>query len=320
MIPMQEYHETRLEKDLKELRERPALKTSITGLNNVLGGGLYAGLTIIAAVPSAGKTTLCIQIADDIARNESAAEGLPVLYYSLETSAAEMLARSCSREAAIIANLPAAENELQAEINNCFSAADFIYKAGGKNRIEAEMRYKSIEANLFFEDRAKPIFGSSNSVEADIIEINKSKGKRPAVIIDYLQLFSDRLDNGQKDERTALKLICSDLEKLAKQYHIQILCISSMNRDSYDKGKEFSSLHGSNSLEYSADVILTLDFSARGEGFNFDDEAAKPCRKMKIRTLKNRYAVQRGEAELDYLPRVNLFRDSPTISSTKKPF
>lgn len=323
MILMRVYHDMKLENDLKELRERQAVKTGIDSLDTLLGGGLYAGLTMIAAVPSAGKTTLCLQIADNIARNTNAKAGLPVIYYSLETSEAELLARSCSREAAILADLPTAENKLETALKNCFSATGFLYKAGGQNRIEAELRYKAIEENLYFESTAKPIRGLENSIENDILTVqNQKNGQTPIIVVDYLQLYSDRLDNGQKDERTALKILVSELVKLAKEYKTQVLCISSVNREAYRQDKTFNSLHGSNSIEYSADVVLTLDFSARQILDKYDEkcEAAKPCRKMKITMLKNRNGVQTGEIELDYLSRVNLFRDSPKIAVQKNPF
>lgn len=53
--------------------------TGIKKLDQMLGGGLYAGLTFLGARPGMGKSTFALQIASEIA-----AAGSPVLFYSLE--------------------------------------------------------------------------------------------------------------------------------------------------------------------------------------------------------------------------------------------
>ena len=66
--------------------------TGIKKLNQMLGGGLYAGLTFLGARPGMGKSTFALQIASEIA-----AAGSPVLFYSLEMPSVRMEAKILNR-------------------------------------------------------------------------------------------------------------------------------------------------------------------------------------------------------------------------------
>ena len=58
-------------------------------------GGLYAGLYVLAALSSLGKTTFALQIADQLAE-----QGADVLFFSLEQSTLEMVTKSIARQTA----------------------------------------------------------------------------------------------------------------------------------------------------------------------------------------------------------------------------
>ena len=66
--------------------------TGIKKLDQMLGGGLYAGLTFLGARPGMGKSTFALQIASEIA-----AAGSPVLFYSLEMPSVRMEAKILNR-------------------------------------------------------------------------------------------------------------------------------------------------------------------------------------------------------------------------------
>lgn len=57
------------------------IPTGFSGLDKVLNGGLTPGLTILGALSGLGKTTLALQIADQIA-----SRGENTLFVSLEMS------------------------------------------------------------------------------------------------------------------------------------------------------------------------------------------------------------------------------------------
>ncbi|MCL2355466.1 MAG: DnaB helicase C-terminal domain-containing protein, partial [Oscillospiraceae bacterium] len=69
--------------------EAPAIPTGFKNLDDALDGGLREGLYVLGAVPSLGKTTFALQIADYIAK-----QGRDVLIYSLEMTKIRLTARS----------------------------------------------------------------------------------------------------------------------------------------------------------------------------------------------------------------------------------
>ncbi|MDE7293294.1 MAG: toprim domain-containing protein, partial [Oscillospiraceae bacterium] len=71
----------------------PVCGTGFSALDRAVNGGLYAGLYVLGAASSVGKTTFLLQIADN-----AAAAGRDVLFFSLEQSRFELIAKSVSRE------------------------------------------------------------------------------------------------------------------------------------------------------------------------------------------------------------------------------
>ena len=70
----------------------PYIPTGFKNFDSILDGGLYEGVYILGAIPSLGKTTLALQIADQIAE-----AGEDVLIFSLEMARRELMAKSISR-------------------------------------------------------------------------------------------------------------------------------------------------------------------------------------------------------------------------------
>lgn len=68
------------------------MSTGIAGLDKALDGGLHAGLTVLGAVSSMGKTSLMLQMADTLA-----AAGRNVLFITIEMSRMELIAKSAVR-------------------------------------------------------------------------------------------------------------------------------------------------------------------------------------------------------------------------------
>ena len=75
-----------------------AIPTGFPALDRVLDGGLYEGLIAIGGISSLGKTSLIMQVADQVA-----AAGNDVLIFSLEMSRSQLMAKSISRHTAQLA-------------------------------------------------------------------------------------------------------------------------------------------------------------------------------------------------------------------------
>ena len=75
--------------------KKDTISTGFNNLDKVLDGGLSNSLYVIGAISSLGKTTFVIQIADYVA-----SQGQDVLFFSLEMSIYELIAKSISRHTA----------------------------------------------------------------------------------------------------------------------------------------------------------------------------------------------------------------------------
>ena len=78
---------------IESAAKRPILSTGFYDIDKALGGGLHTGLYVLGAVSSLGKTTFTLQIADNLAKADT-----DVLFFSLEQSKFELMAKSISRE------------------------------------------------------------------------------------------------------------------------------------------------------------------------------------------------------------------------------
>lgn len=151
----------------------------------------------------------------------------------------------------------------------------------------------------------------ASSVSADfIIQYTKNvskwfkaeqKTEHPSfvVIVDYLQILSSASEN---DNRTDKQIIDENIRKLwilSHEINVPVLVISSVNRDAYEKPISLSSFKESGNIEYTADLILGMQFELFGKGYSgnrkseisrlVDEEKAKNKRDIEIRVLKNRY-------------------------------
>ena len=66
------------------------IRTGFDKLDNLLNGGLPNGLITLGAIPSLGKTTFALQVADNMASMENT----KVLFFSLEMSKFDLISKS----------------------------------------------------------------------------------------------------------------------------------------------------------------------------------------------------------------------------------
>ena len=285
-----------------------AAGTGFAGLDRALNGGLYPGLYIFGAVSSLGKTTLLLQIADNIA-----ASGRDVLFFSLEQSRYELMSKSISRETLLFCR----ENRL-----NISNAKDNIQIADGRRWAEfdemgqyvvngAFERYGKYAPHLFIYE------GQGNISVADMedflrkyLSFGKKSGHSPVIIVDYLQILrseSDRISDKQAVDRniTALK-------QLSRDHDIPLLAVSSLNRSSYGRDVSMEAFKESGSIEYGADVLIGLQFEGAGDN-NFDMAAARSRspRHIELCILKNRNGrIPQHPLGFRYYPEFNCFEEN----------
>jgi len=195
-------------------------KTGFENLDIMLGGGLRTGLYCLGGMPSTGKTSFALQMADSLAKN-----GQAVLFFTVEMSAESLIAKSISRLTR--------DNEQSGNAEAVSTYA--LYDQTRTNEQTANIAYalelyKDIGYNLHFIE----CFDASWTAQKISTETNNYimlSGKKPIVIIDYLQIIPpSHIGKSMKDNVDNTAKI---FKQLASKSDIAIIVLSNMNRDSY---------------------------------------------------------------------------------------
>lgn len=271
-------------------------------------GGLSAGLYVLGAISSLGKTSFVLQLADQMAER-----GEDVLFFSLEMSRLELVTKSLARTAAKL-NPKQRINALQIRRGK----AD-VRKAIQKYKDTVGNRLSIIECDYDM---------SISAIVDHVRQYMKRTGTRPIIIIDYLQIIPMGGD-GKRGRREAIDNSVVGLRRFSREINSPVIVISSLNRMNYATPIAFESFKESGGIEYSADCILGMQLQVISTGADFQtdgkvaekrkaiDEAkqANP-RKIEIKCLKNRSFLPTFSIFFDYEPDIDTFTD--TGEPTKK--
>lgn len=274
-----------------------AIPTGFKELDNMLDDGLYEGLYILGAIPSIGKTSWLLQLCDQIAE-----KGQDILYFSLEMSKAELIAKSISR----LTYLNARNKSDAKTTRGILSGKCYIsYSIFEKDLIDYCIKqYQKYADHLYISEGFGDI-GVKEIYEA----VNKhieTTGNKPVVVIDYLQILAP-FDMKASDKQNTDKAVL-ELKRLSRDYKIPVVAISSFNRDNYLKEVSMIAFKESGAVEYSSDVLIGLQFKNQGEkDFDVDAEKAKEKREVEVKILKNRNGPTGGTIEFDYYCLFNYF-------------
>lgn len=282
---------------LKTMAKTPAIETGFNSLDGALDGGLYAGLYILGAITSIGKTTLIMQIADQIAKH-----GTDVIIFSLEMSKYELIARSISRESFINDK----DNALTTrDILDANRWKAFITKKSS-NMNEAQNGYKAYADHVF-------IVEGIGDVTVDTIreKVNQHKlimNTSPVVIVDYVQLLQP-LNEHMTDKQNTDKNVM-ELKRISRDYNTPIIGISSLNRAAYNAAVTLEAFKESGAIEYSCDVLMGLNKEKK-------EKEEDTYKVMKLELLKHRNGRSGVKTTFDYYPAYNYFRDHNGIDLPK---
>lgn len=291
---------------IKEAANTPVISTGFNNLDGILDGGLYEGLYIIGAISSLGKTTLLLQIADQIASS-----GRDVLIFSLEMARTELIAKSISRLTYLLSD---GKKEI-AKTNR--GITDGTRYAGYSNT-ERTLINKSVNA---YKEYAKHIYIHEGMGDIGIKRIKKIvqrhityTGNRPIVFIDYLQILAP-YEIKSTDKQNTDKAVL-ELKRLSRDFKIPVIGISSFNRDSYKEGSGIkgrvtqAAFKESGAIEYSADVLIGLEFAGAGsETYNEKEEKKENPRQIRLVVLKNRNGRAWETANFKYYSLFNCFEE-----------
>lgn len=283
----------------------PALPTGFKKLDAALDGGLYPGLYTLGAISSLGKTTLCLQIADNIA-----ATGKDVLIISLEMARSELMAKSISRHTVQL-SMPTGSTRNAKTTRGILDGKRWAnYSADEKNLIKQAIEDYQHEAQHIYIIEGIGNIGAAE-IRAAMEEHRENTGRTPFLMVDYLQILAPadvRATDKQATDRAVL-----ELKRISRDYNTPVLAISSLNRDNYSAKINMAAFKESGAIEYSADCLIGLQYEgAGGKNFDAEDAATKNPRKIEAVVLKHRNGQKGSVIKLDYYPMFNYYAEGAT--------
>lgn len=287
------------------------ISTGICELNEILGGGLRTGLTGIVAMSGFGKSTLSLQITDNVAE-----AGLPVLYISLEMPITDLISKCLARlmwqEQLKTASIGCEEHSKSSVDILTKNAMPTMWKDEDNSNFSAAVtRYQSYADKVFFVEGGMVSTNCAvhtvDRIEQCMKDVHHQTGIWPLVIVDYVQKLKGATMASIGKNLTEKQIIDEsvyNLRQLATKYNVPVIGILSMNRAGYKNELGMSSSKGSGDIEYSCDVLIGLE-KPKDDFPLTDSQEAKfakegRSRSVVIRVIKNRYGVPNLSANLDF--------------------
>jgi replicative DNA helicase len=270
------------------------LATGFRDLDKITSGLHPGNMIVIAARPSMGKTSLAMNIAENVALDQ----GLPVGVFSLEMSSEELIKRMLCSRAGV--NLRAIQSGFIADRHH----QDLTGEAS-----------KLMKAKLYLDDTAGLTI---NQVRARARRM-KLQFDIKLVVIDYLQLMRAPSRRADQSRQVEIADISSGIKALAKELSIPVVVLSQLNRqpEQREGGRpKLSDLRESGAIEQDADVVGLL---VRPEVYA-DDESDRDSEKGKATLI---IAKQRngpiGDVALTFRHEFTRFENCAVIEADDMP-
>ncbi len=296
---------------------KPRIGTGWLSVDKVLCGGLANELYIIGAETSTGKSTLFMSLAQNCAK-----QGVNVLYFSLEMSDEEFVARGIS-SISFVSNSNDRRKTKVTTGDILYYKYDEICSDFTKIKYDTYSEY----AEEYFRTYGNHLYiveGGINGLRAkDIANICTSfKQSHPddriVVFVDYLQLLkADGDDRSQTDRKTKMDVSVATLKTLASHVGMPVLTISSVSRQKYGDKVSTSSFKESGDTEYTGGVLIGWNWvgvtdTADTERIRDEKELCihRGYRLMSFEVLKFRNAARDNAVSLVYFPAYNYIVDT----------
>ena len=238
--------------------------TGFADLDAYTGGFQPGSLNIIAARPSMGKTAFAMNIAQFGGTNENT----PVLVFSLEMPAEQLVLRMLAAESQV--NL----SELNTGTFDTNSFGDVRRACDVLAKREIYISDDSMLTALDFRTRCR-----------------RFKTKHPElgiIIVDYLQLMSSGTPNINNGRQQEVAEISRMLKAVARELNCPVVALSQLSRAAEqrtEKKPQLSDLRDSGAIEQDADVVILL---FREDYYSDSEQSDEQDSKADIRIAKNR--------------------------------
>ena len=274
-LSSKDYNKLLFDDELEELKKVAKRKTGYKNLDEKQE--ILPGLYFIGAISSLGKTSFCLQWAEQMAHL-----GETVLFCSYEMSLIELHSKVLARNVYL-------KNQ------HTTLTATQIRRGGSDSDLKA-VRQEIDLRNLKI---AKFNFETIDELIEKLRKVVEQIEKPPTIFIDYLQFIRPSKELRDSSTKTAIDDIVMKLKIFQQETNTLIVVVSSFNRMNYSQTAAFESFKESGGVEYTADVLLALELyctaelrgtqtSAQDDRKIIDLAKKEYPRKIRLKCLKNR--------------------------------
>lgn len=254
-----------IERRLAGGMDMTGVPTGFTDFDKVSGGLQSGGLYILAARPSMGKTAFAM----NIAQHAAAQENLPVLIFSLEMSAEQLMLRMLASES-------------QVNIREMFESQRMV---GDKWRKLMDAASTLSRSPIYIDD--SPTLNTMDLRGRCRRFFAKHKVEKGLVVVDYLQLMDVATKNSENRQQQVSE-ISRALKGVAREFEVPVLALSQLSRAvetrGGDKRPQLSDLRDSGAIEQDADMVI---FLFRQAYYAMEAENADPTSEVIIAKHRN---------------------------------
>jgi replicative DNA helicase len=232
------------------------IASGFEGIDKLTGGFQKANLIVLAARPGVGKTSLALNIAQNVAVQGQA----PVAIFSLEMSAQELGERMMCSSARV------SSHKVR---TGSLSGDDYAKLVQAAGELE--------KADIFVDDTAGL---NMFELRAEARRL-QAKHALSLVIVDYLQLMSG--DSRAENRQQEVSNISRSMKQLARELDVPVIAVSQLNRSPEaraDREPQLADLRESGAIEQDADMVVFLYEDP-------SDPASKGVVKLKIAKHRN---------------------------------
>jgi replicative DNA helicase len=231
--------------------------TGLRPLDEATGGLQPTDLILLAGRPGMGKSSLSLTIA----RHAAMQYGRTVLFFSVEMSRKQLLARLLSMEARV---------DLTRLWKRHLSEAEIVRLIEVSGAID--------DAPLFIDDT------SNLSISAMRSAIRRHLVRHPLdlIVVDYLQKLTATYDTGKRyaDRVQEVSEVARGLKQMAREFGVPVLALAQLSRaveGRAEKIPHLSDLRDSGELEQEADIVLFLYRDDYYAGFDANGASKSAC-------------------------------------------
>jgi replicative DNA helicase len=234
-------------------------------------GGWETGLIILGALPSVGKTALAGAFATNAAET-----GAPVAFFSLEMTAAQIMARMTAARAKVNSRL---------------------FRFGGMDEFQRVAAARAAgwlgDLPLMIDDRPRLTVAE---IRLEAREMQRRDGLG-LVIIDHMHRAG--WPAGFREPREAYTEMAAQMKSMAKELDVPVIALAQLTRDAAkrDGPPRLSDLRESGMIEAEADVVLLLHRPSYAKPEDAPDEDDPPPDVTEVIVAKNREGAV-GEVRL----------------------